>query len=330
MSGVKAAVAASRAPGGMAVIKVGADRLNILEPAGYQTWKEEIPMIVSVISGKGGTGKTFIATNLVQTIDNKSKVQFLDCDVEEPNAHLFLKPELNSSRPVTIPVPEVDEEKCTYCGLCAEVCAFNALMVAESKVLVFEQLCHGCGGCAYFCPEGAITEFDRPIGVLETGRTGEIQFGHGRLEPGEALSPPLIEAVKEEINPNYLTIVDAPPGNSCSAVETVKGSDYCLLVTEPTPFGLHDLKLAVELIKIMKIPAGVVINRYLENSDNRSIEEYCEREGLPVLLKIPFDRDLASCYARGELVVEHFTPWRQVFADLGKRVIEDGGGNIDE
>ncbi len=281
-----------------------------------------------------------MATNLLQTIESESKLQFLDCDVEEPNAHLFLKPEINTSRPVTIPVPEIDMGKCTYCGLCAEVCAFNALMVTKGNVLVFEQLCHGCGGCAYFCPEKAITEIDRSIGLLETGYTnlrqetgtgngrqgadGDVQFVHGRLEPGEALSPPLIKAVKDMTDPACLTIIDAPPGNSCSAVETVKGSDYCLLVTEPTPFGLHDLKLAVELVGVMGIPAGVVINRYLENSDNNSIEQYCRQEGVPVLLKIPFDRELASCYARGELAAKHFDSWKQVFTDLGKQVMGTG------
>ena len=281
-------------------------------------------MIISVSSGKGGTGKTFVATNLAETLRDKSGLQFLDCDVEEPNAHLFLKPDLNFSRPVTIAVPKIDEDKCTLCGLCAEVCAFNALMVGKSSVLVFEQLCHGCGGCAYFCPEQAITEIDRPIGLLETGRAGAVQFAHARLNPGEALSPPLIKAVKQQIRPSGLTLIDAPPGNSCSAVETVKGSDYCLLVTEPTPFGLHDLKLAVELVRIMGIPVGVVINRYLEGSDNQSIEDYCRQEGLPVLLKIPFDRELASCYARGELAARHFPSWKKVFADLGEQVVEKG------
>ncbi len=285
-------------------------------------------MIISVISGKGGTGKTFVATNLVQAMDPGKRIRFLDCDVEEPNAHLFLKPDLTGSQPVTIPVPEIDREKCTLCGLCAEVCAFNALLVGKDRVLVFEQLCHGCGGCSYFCPEKAIVEIDRPIGVLETGCTGEIQFVQGRLEPGEALSPPLIKAVKSKVGSEGLTVIDAPPGNSCSAVETVKGSDYCVLVTEPTPFGLHDLKLAVELTRIMGIPAGVVINRYLENSGNLTIEQYCQQEGLPVLLKIPFDRELASCYARGELAANNFAHWRQVFADLGKRVT--GNGEVGE
>ena len=287
-------------------------------------------MIISVISGKGGTGKTFVATNLMLAMDSKTGLQFLDCDVEEPNAHLFLKPELDSSRPVTIPVPEIDEGKCTFCGLCAEVCAFNALMVAKSSVLVFEQLCHGCGGCSYFCPEQAVSEVNRPIGLLETGCAGVIQFVHGRLKPGEALSPPLIEAVKNKIDHTCLTIIDAPPGTSCSAVETVKGSDYCLLVTEPTPFGLHDLTLAVELVKKMGIPAGIVINRYLGSSDNEPIEEYCRREGLPIWLKIPFDRELASCYARGEPAVKHFAPWRQLFNNLGQRVIENGKVGANE
>ncbi len=284
-------------------------------------------MIIAIASGKGGTGKTTVATNLALVISEKTKVQFLDCDVEEPNAHLFLKPELQSSEPVSIPVPRVDLERCTYCGICAEVCAFNAIMVGKETVLVFEPLCHGCGGCTYFCPEKAISEVDRPIGVLEKGPAGPLSFVHGKLNPGEALSPPLIKAVKETVDPSALTIVDAAPGASCPVVEAIQGSDYCLLVTEPTPFGLNDLIIAVELLKKLNLPGGVVINRSLGGEGEAEMESYCRQEGVPILLRMPWDRELASLYARGEPAVAHLPAWRKHFAGLLEQLpveIEEG------
>lgn len=287
-------------------------------------------MIIAVANGKGGTGKTTVATNLALVLAREMKIQFLDCDVEEPNAHLFLKPELKSSEPVSIQVPQVAQERCSYCGLCAEVCAFNAIMVGKETVLIFEQLCHGCGGCAYFCPEKAIGEIDRPIGLLESGTAGAISFVHGKLNPGEALSPPLIKAVKETIDPSSLTIIDAAPGGSCPVVEAIRGSDYCLLVTEPTPFGLNDLAIAVELLKKLRLPGGVVINRSLGGGGEASIVSYCRGEGIPILLKIPWDRELASLYARGEPVAEHLPDWRNLFTELGRRILEDERRPADE
>ncbi|NLA27385.1 MAG: P-loop NTPase [Firmicutes bacterium] len=284
-------------------------------------------MIIAIASGKGGTGKTTVATNLALVMSGEGDLQFLDCDVEEPNAHLFLKPELVSSEPVSIPVPRVDLERCNYCGICAEVCAFNAIMVGKETVLVFEQLCHGCGGCTYFCPEKAISEFDRPIGVLESGTAGAISFIHGKLNPGEALSPPLIKAVKDKIDPaaEGLTIIDAAPGASCPVVEAIRGSDYCLLVTEPTPFGLNDLVIAVELLQKLGIPGGVVINRSLGGEGEEQIETYCREEEVPIILKMPWDRELAALYARGEPAVTHLDGWRNVFRELGRRILEDEG-----
>ncbi len=280
-------------------------------------------MIVAVASGKGGTGKTTVATNLALVLAGEIKLKFLDCDVEEPNAHLFLKPEITTSEPVSIPVPKVDLERCTYCGTCGEVCVFNAIMVGKETVLVFEQLCHGCGGCTYFCPEKAIEEINRPIGVLESGTAGEISFVHGKLNPGEALSPPLIKAVKGRVEPGGLTIIDAAPGASCPVVEAIQGSDYCLLVTEPTPFGLNDLSIAVELLQKLDIPGGVVINRSLGGAGEENIEAYCKREGVPILMKMPWDRGLASLYARGESAAIHLPAWRDRFAGLGRRILEN-------
>lgn len=276
-------------------------------------------MIIAIASGKGGTGKTTIAVNLALALTRQKKLQFLDCDVEEPNAHIFLKPVFNASEEVTIPVPEVNEEKCTYCGKCTEVCAFNAIAVLKENTLVFPELCHGCGGCTYFCPEGAIKEAPRAIGLLEKGSAYGIVFLHGRLNPGEAMSPPLINALKNKIDSHRIVLIDAPPGTSCPVVAAVKGSDFCLLVTEPTPFGLNDLDLAVRMLKKINIPAGVIINR--SDIGSSCVDDYCRTEGLPVLMRIPWDRELARLYARGEPVVLHSSIWKKRFKELWEQLL---------
>jgi len=274
-------------------------------------------MIVSIASGKGGTGKTTIATSLVLSLTN---VQLLDCDVEEPNAHIFLKPEIKETEKVFIPVPEIDEEKCNYCGKCAEICVYNAIAVIspkdgkKGKVLAFPSLCHGCGACKELCPQNAIEEVNREIGMVETGICGEIEFVHGKLNIGEAMSPPVIRQVKNFINSEKTVIIDAPPGTSCPVVTSLKDSDFSILVTEPTPFGLNDLILAVEVLRKLKIPFGVAINR-ADIGDN-SVEEYCEKENIPILLKIPFSKDLATGYSRGITMVEILPEYRKHFLDL--------------
>ncbi len=256
-------------------------------------------MIVSVASGKGGTGKTTVAVNLALflTQNGEKNVQFLDCDVEEPNAYIFLKPEIQKTQKVSILVPEVDEKKCNFCGKCAEVCAYNALAVLKDKVLVFPQLCHGCGGCTLFCPEKAISEKEREIGVLEQGKSGLIDFIQGRLNISEPMATPVIREVKKKVNPDGITIIDVPPGTSCPVIEAVNRSDFCLLVTEPTPFGLNDLKLAVEVLKKLKIKFGVIINR-AGIGDNK-VKNYCEDEGIEILAEIPYDRNVAVLYSQG-------------------------------
>jgi MinD superfamily P-loop ATPase len=271
-------------------------------------------MIVSVASGKGGTGKTLVATNLALALSDKAKVQLLDCDVEEPNAHIFLHLDMNQSHPVSIPVPKVDETKCTYCGKCAEVCAYNAIAVVNKKVLVFPQLCHGCGACSYLCPEFAITEEGRSIGVVEQGYSGNLEFIQGRLDIGEPMAPPVIKEVKKHIDPMSIVIIDVSPGTSCPVVESVKGSDFCLLVTEPTPFGLNDLSLAVEMLKKLGIPCGVVINR--DNVGDDEVEHYCHEQGIPILLKIPLDREIAKLYSKGIALIEGMPQWRKTFIGL--------------
>ena len=275
-----------------------------------------------VASGKGGTGKTTVAVNLALALKEKN-VQLLDCDVEEPNAHLFLKPVISSSAEVGIPVPQVELDKCSFCGYCAEVCAFNALAVFQDQVMVLAELCHGCGSCAYLCPEKAISEVDRPIGVIEKGAAGSLFFSHGRLNPGEAMSPPLINAVKKLIIPGKITIIDAPPGTSCPVVSAVSGCDYCLLVTEPTPFGLNDLDLAYRMVTRLGIPAGVVINRC--DLGDSGVEKYCSNNNLPVLQKIPFDIEMARLYARGEPAVTHLPNWHSSFQELFERITQACG-----
>ena len=272
-------------------------------------------MIISVASGKGGTGKTTVATNLALSLNN---VQFLDCDVEEPNAHLFLNPQIKKNSSVFIPVPKIDESTCNYCGRCSEVCAYNAIAVIKDKVLIFPELCHGCGGCTILCPQNAISEEGKEIGIVEIGDVGNMQFIHGRLNIGVAMSPPLIRAVKEYINPTRTVIIDVPPGTSCPVIESVKKSDYCILVTEPTPFGLNDLILAVEVLRKLSIPFGVIINR--SGIGFKDVEDYCGKENIPILMQIPFERGIAMAYSKGIPFIEELPEYREKFKDLFKKI----------
>jgi len=271
-------------------------------------------MIISVASGKGGTGKTLVATSLALSLIDNYKVQLLDCDVEEPNSNILLGLDMKSSQPVYIPIPKVDETKCTYCGKCAEVCAYNAIAVVKEKVLVFPELCHGCGACCYLCPESAITEEGRQVGVVERGNSGNLELIQGRLAIGEAMAPPVIRDVKKYIDPANIVIIDVPPGTSCPVVEAVEGSDFCLLVTEPTPFGLNDLSLAVEVVRKLGISCGVVINRI--GIGGKEVEEYCHQEGIPILLRIPLDKNIAMLYSQGIPLVEGIPTWREDFLGL--------------
>ncbi len=273
-------------------------------------------MIISVASGKGGTGKTTVATNLAVSIG--SGVQLLDCDVEEPNAHLFLKPEIIHTETVFTPVPEIDKEKCTFCRKCAEICRFKVIAIAGEAILTFPELCHSCGGCTVVCPEGAITEIGRELGVVEEGHFESVGFVHGRLRVGEAMSPPLIKRVRSFVKPNKINIIDAPPGTSCPVIEAMKDTDFVLMVTEPTPFGLHDLKLAVEAVKLLEIPHGLVINR--SDIGNDDVRRYAQAENMPILMEIPFDRKIAETYSRGDLMVEAMPDWKGKFLELHSKI----------
>jgi MinD superfamily P-loop ATPase len=271
-------------------------------------------MIIAVASGKGGTGKTTVAVNLALALQRENNVKFFDCDVEAPNAYLFLKPQITHSEPVTTACPTVDGTRCTFCGKCAEVCAFHALVVLKERVLLYPELCHDCGGCELFCPQNAIGKKERKIGIIESGLAGNMAFFQGRLTPGEPFSPPLIRALKRLVSNDSIVILDAPPGTSCPVVTTIEGSDFCLLVTEPTPFGLHDLALAVELVQKLEIRAGVVVNRADIGDDK--VDAYCAKKDLPVLMRLPYDQELAINYAQGLPAVGVLPEYQQKFSQL--------------
>ena len=269
-------------------------------------------MIISIASGKGGTGKTTIATSLAVAVD--ADVQLLDCDVEEPNAHLFIHPVFDRTETVTVPVPAVDESKCNLCGKCDEICQFKAIAKIADTVLTFPELCHSCGGCWEVCPENAIEKSNRTLGDVQIGHRNNLEFIHGRLRVGEAMAPPLIEAVRSYTKPGKLTLIDAPPGTSCPVIAAMRGADFILLVTEPTPFGLHDLKLAVGAVNILGIPSGLVINRSDIGTDE--VKRFADENGIPILMEIPYDRQVAEKYSEGIIMAEINADWKEKFKKL--------------
>lgn len=287
-------------------------------------------MVITVASGKGGTGKTTVAVGLAQALAEENPDTprlFLDCDVEEPNAHLFLHPSIERREEVGILIPEVDFDKCTYCGRCAEVCVYHAIAVVGQKVLVFPELCHGCGSCTLNCPERAIHEVLNPTGIIEEGRAGGIRFAHGVLNVGEAMGVPVIRQLKGRFNlAEGVTILDAPPGTACPVVEALRGADFGLMVTEPTPFGLHDLRLAVQVARDeLGVPVGVVVNRDGVGDDR--VDAYCQEEGIPILMRIPLDRRVAEAYSRGKSILEAAPEYRERFVALYHRIqrVVEGG-----
>jgi len=274
-------------------------------------------MKIAVASGKGGTGKSTVSTNLAYLLSKIYKdVALLDCDVEEPNCHIFMKPDFNYSESVCIPIPKINTEKCIACGKCAKVCQYNALAFVKDKVLVFEELCHGCGSCKLICPVEAIEETGREVGVVESGYAQGFNFIHGKSRIGEAMSPPLIKTVKKQADKGdfNLQILDCPPGTSCPVIAAVNGVDFVVMVTEPTPFGLYDLKLAVDVIRKIGLPFGVVINRSSENDS--LIEDWAKEEHINILTKIPDDRRIAECYSKGELVLRTMPEFKKYFEPL--------------
>ncbi|NHJ47705.1 MAG: (4Fe-4S)-binding protein [Asgard group archaeon] len=270
-------------------------------------------MMICIASGKGGTGKTTIAANLAYSLSNSA---LYDCDVEEPNAHIFLNPTITKTEKVTVFNPLINDEKCTKCGYCADICEFNALAKIPNNILFFPDLCMSCEACMDLCPEEAITALEKPVGEVNVGKSADnIDFTNGILEIGIPRSIPVIDAVKEKIDPQKIAILDAPPGTSCPVIETITDSDYCILVTEPTPFGLYDLKIAVEVVRLLKVPFGVIINKY-GMVKSTIIEDFCKQEDIEILLKIPFERKIAEAYSKGELLVHIYPDWKDKFQKM--------------
>lgn len=282
-------------------------------------------MILAIASGKGGTGKTTVAVNLARVLGRP--LQLLDCDVEEPNGHLFLPGETSGEEIVAIPVPEVDESLCDGCGECGRFCAYHAIVSTGAKPLVFAEMCHGCGGCMMVCPKKAIREIPKRIGVIERRQSGNVDLVTGRLDVGQAMAPPLIRAVKERLQPGMPAILDAPPGTSCPVIAAIGGADFVLLVTEPTPFGLHDLRLAVDMVRELSLPLGVLLNRAGSGDDR--VHRYCSEATIPILAEIADDRRIAEAYSRGQLIVDALPEYRVLFAELAKKLTRseiDAGG----
>jgi len=270
---------------------------------------------IAVASGKGGTGKTTVATNLAWTLAHDGhQVTLLDCDVEEPNCHIFLHPVIERRKQCTVPIPRVNTELCNGCGTCEEVCEYNAIICVKGQVIIYPELCHSCGGCTLFCPKHALYETEKVIGNIEKGKSHYIRFIQGKLKIGEVLAPALIRQVKTAINPGDISIIDAPPGTSYPVIEAVKDTDFVVLVTEPTPFGLHDLKLAVEMVRELKLPFGVVVNRH--DTGDREVWAYCQHENISIIGQIPDDRDIAKTYSYGILMSVALTHYRSLFVDL--------------
>ncbi|MFW5991773.1 MAG: ATP-binding protein, partial [Halanaerobiaceae bacterium] len=276
------------------------------------------PMKITVLSGKGGTGKTTVATNLALSLEN---VQLMDADVEEPDDYIFIEPNFqNGYEAVNRLIPVINDEKCTACRKCVDFCEYNALALMLDNVLVFPEICHSCGGCARVCPVDAITEKEREVGRIRGDTSNRnLEFWQGELNIGEEVSVPVIEQLKEHINEDKTVIIDAQPGTTCPTIEAAIDSDFCILVTEPTPFGLNDLRMAVEVIEGINKPAGVVINRAEEEHDH-IIEDYLQETGIPVLMKIPFERRIAELYSTGIPFVKEWPEWQEKFINMYSRI----------
>lgn len=274
---------------------------------------------ISVLSGKGGTGKTTVSVNLSVTIENS---MYVDCDVEEPNGYLFLNPIIYEEKPVNVMVPEINYDRCVLCGDCVKACRFGALAKIGKEILVFDHLCHSCEVCFEICPHNAITEKYKQIGMVRKGKSLNVEFIEGRLSTGEATGVPILKEIHGIIKDSdkKIAIVDSPPGTSCSVIHSIKGSDICLLVTEPTPYGLHDLNLAVKLVESMNMPMAVIINKSGEGDE--LIERYCDEKRIKVLAKIPFKKELAEAYSKGKLLVDFDDEIKKIFKKLSDDIME--------
>jgi MinD superfamily P-loop ATPase len=281
-------------------------------------------MIITIASGKGGTGKTTVAVSLALSLGAETPL-FLDCDVEEPNAALFLNPAIEEQKEVGLLIPSVDPAKCTLSGRCAQVCQYHAIAVIVEQVLIFPELCHGCGSCTLNCPTGAISEVLHVMGTLARGSAGTVEFAQGAMNVGQAMAAPIIRQLKEWAIPpgasSHAVILDAPPGTACPVVEAMRGSDFVLMVTEPTPFGLHDLRLAVQVARDeLGLPVGVVVNR--DGVGDSGVGDYCSDEGIPILMRIPLDRRIAEAYSDGVPLVAAMPEYQERFLELFRRIEE--------
>lgn len=278
-------------------------------------------LCITVASGKGGTGKTTVATSLALSLASQENVLFLDCDVEAPNGHLFLKPQVEVEKKAVILIPHIDMEKCILCGKCVEVCQFHALAEIGKSIMVFPQLCHGCGSCAWHCSSKAIKEIHNPIGILEAGLTQEgIRFAHGVLTISEPLTTPIIRQLKKWQNAETVSVIirDAPPGASCSVVETLRGADFALLITEPTPFGLHDLKQVIGILQDMKIPGGVIVNR--DGIGDSQVDQFLLQNHIPIMMRIPYSTKIASAISSGNTLLDVSSSYGLEFQALFQRI----------
>ena len=280
-------------------------------------------MRLAIVSGKGGTGKTTVATSLARVLSQGTgQAAYMDCDVEEPNGHLFLHPQDLQTEPVNVMVPKVDMTRCDLCGACGEACQFHAILPLKKQVLTFPKLCHSCGGCELACTRQAISQVPVPVGKIERGRSDDLTFVHGVLDIGQAMATPVIKAVLKAAPPEADSlIIDSPPGTSCPVVESLGGAEAALLVCEPTPFGLHDLALAVDVVRALGMPMGLVINRAGAGGD-AEVEAFAEAQSLPILARLPLERQVAEAYAQGKLICEISEAWHTRFADLAKAAQE--------
>jgi MinD superfamily P-loop ATPase len=283
-------------------------------------------MILAVASGKGGTGKTTVSAALASVWP--APVTAVDLDVEAPNLHLFLKPAIKAQITSSMAIPEIQDDRCTRCRICADICQFKAIGIFGDVVMTFPEMCHGCGACWALCPEKAVTPARRELGEILSGQSPQGEFIMGRLRVGEAMSPPLMRDVKRLLNRGGNAeardvIIDAPPGVSCPAINAVMDADVIVLVTEPTPFGLYDLTLARQAFAQLKIPMGVVVNR--SDIGTRDVQAYCRKTGLPILAEIPFQRDIAEAYAQGEIIVDAVPATRPLFESLALKVVTLAG-----
>ncbi|MDD4493808.1 MAG: ATP-binding protein [Eubacteriales bacterium] len=270
-------------------------------------------MKIAVLSGKGGTGKTFVSVNLACAAD---KAAYIDCDVEEPNGHLFLKPQMSEKTPVFVTVPQVNEDKCISCRKCVDFCKYNALALAGDKLMIFYEVCHSCGGCILFCPQKALTEKEREIGVIEEGISENVTVLTGCLNTGEVSGVPIIKALMEKLPHQGTIVIDCPPGSACVVMESIRKADYCVLVAEPTLFGVHNLEMIYELVKLFNKPFGVVLNKCF--SDKNPARQFCDDHKINVLAQIPFDEELGRLNSKGSIVVRENQLYRELFRDLLK------------